>query len=68
MEPIATLTMTNVSGLGIYDIKGDEALVGINNEALQWVDIEYDKDGELYIDFYGKHYLGDFMANNNQSK
>lgn len=57
---IAVATKTNVSGLALYDITDEQALVGLNNDKPEWVDIEWD-DEQPYIDFYGKTYISEFI-------
>lgn len=63
-QPIATKTLTNVSGLAIYEYTSDEVLIGFNNEEPKWVEIEYDVDGEPYVNFYGQQYLNEFIKTN----
>ena len=56
---IAVATINNTSGIALYDITDEQALVGLNNEKPEWVNIEW--DDEPYIDFYGKTYISDFI-------
>lgn len=64
INPIATKTVTIVMEVGIYDIQGNEALVGHDYEEPVWIDLEEDEEGLQYIDFYGIHYLDEFTKNN----
>lgn len=59
LEVKAIATKTNTSGLALYDITDEQALVGLNNDKPEWVDIKW--DDEPYIDFYGKTYISDFI-------
>ena len=60
MKPIATLTLTNVSGLACYDANDEEVLIGINNNKPEWCKLKHCKDGRLYV--YKWHvYLDDFI-------
>lgn len=59
LEIKAIATKTNTSGIALYDITDEQALVGLNNDNPEWVNIK--QDGEPYIDFYGKTYISEFM-------
>lgn len=59
LEIKAVATKTNVSGIALYDITDEQALVGLNNDSPEWVDIK--QDSEPYIDFYGKTYISEFV-------
>lgn len=61
---LATVTKTNVYGLAIYEVTSDEVLVGVNGEEPSWVEIQYDDQGEPYIDCYGETYLSEFIKSN----
>lgn len=60
-KPLAVATVTNTYGLAIYEVTSDEVLVGINDEEPSWVEIQYDDQGEPYIDCYGVTYLNEFI-------
>lgn len=60
-KPLAVATKTNVSGLVIYEMTSDEVLIGFNDEEPSWVEIKYDREGEPYVDYYGKTYLNEFV-------
>ena len=55
----AIATKTNTSGIALYDITDEQALVGLNNDSPEWVDIK--QGSEPYIDFYGKTYISEFV-------
>lgn len=59
LEIKAIANKTNTSGIALYDITDEQALVGLNNDSPEWVDIK--QDSEPYIDFYGKTYISEFM-------
>lgn len=56
---IAVATINNTSGIALYDVTDEQALVGLNNDKPEWVDIEW--DSEPYIDFHGKIYMSEFI-------
>lgn len=59
---IATASITNTYGLALYEANSDEMLVGINDEAPEWVPIEWDDEGDAYIELNGdKTYLNEFI-------
>lgn len=60
-KPLAVATKTNTYGLAIYEVTSDEVLVGVNYEEPSWVEIQYDDQGEPYIDCYGVTYLNEFI-------
>lgn len=60
-KPLAVATITNTYGLAIYEVTSDEVLVGVNDEEPTWVEIQYDDQGEPYIDCYGTTYLNEFI-------
>lgn len=64
IQPIAICTVTNVMGLAIYEISDEQVLVGVNNEKPVEVEIQWNDDGEPYIDFYGEHMLNEFVKTN----
>lgn len=55
----AIASKNNTCGIALYDITDERALVGLNNNAPEWVDIK--QDGKPYIDFYGKTYISEFI-------
>ena len=59
LKVIAVATINNTSGIALYDITDEQALVGLNDDKPEWVDIEW--DDEPYIDFYGKTYISEFI-------
>ena len=56
-KPIAVHTITNCFGIAIYDVNDETALVGLNDEKPEWVDVKTDEDGRSYIDAFGGVYL-----------
>lgn len=60
-KPLAIATITNVSGLVIYEMTSDEVLIGFNDEEPTWVEIQYDDQGEPYVNYYGVTYLSEFV-------
>lgn len=55
----AIATKSNTSGIALYDITDEQALVGMNNDKPKWAAIKW--DSEPYIDFYGKTYISEFI-------
>ena len=60
-KPLAIATKTNVSGLVIYEMTSDKVLIGLNDEEPSWVTIDYDYEGEPYVNYYGMTYLNEFV-------
>lgn len=60
LKVIAVATINNTSGIALYDITDEQALVGLNDDKPEWVNIEWD-DEQPYIDFYGKIYISEFI-------
>lgn len=60
-EPLAVAAKTNTYGLAIYEVTSDEVLIGFNDEAPKWVEIEYDSEGEPYVYYCGMTYLDEFI-------
>ena len=60
-EVIASWGICNTASLNVYDIGEDDLLVGINNNRPERKEIEYDQEGEPYIDFGGHYYLNECM-------
>ena len=60
-KPLAMVTKTNTYKLVIYEMTSDDVLIGFNNEEPSWVDIEYDYEGEPYVNYFGMAYLSEFV-------
>lgn len=60
MEIKAIKTLSNVAGVALYDVNDEAALVGFNSGKPVNCPVQYDENGEPYIEFYGKHYLNEF--------
>lgn len=61
----AIASITNTYGLALYDTATDEVLVGVNDKAPEWVAVEWDDEGEPYIEYYGgRTYLDEFVLVN----
>lgn len=60
---IATLPLNNVSSLVLYDIAGEDALIGLNDDKPDWYGVCTDEDGVSYIDTpYGTYYVDEFIT------
>jgi len=61
-KPIAMATKTNTYGLALYELADEWALVGVNEEKPEVVDVIYDENGNPYVEFMGdKTYIDEFI-------
>ena len=64
-KPIAIATKTNTYGLALYELDDEWALVGVNEEEPEVVDVIYDENANPYVEPNGdKTYIDEFVRLN----